>query len=79
MTLRRNRKPQRNDPEALAKQLPEELRNFGTNTDMGKRRDDIVRWIDTQRPREGTALVEPVMVAVGLTYLSGLRDRMMSR
>jgi hypothetical protein len=51
---RRNRTQQGNDPGALAKQLPEELRNFGTYTDMDKRRNDIVRWIDTQRPRQGS-------------------------
>ena len=53
MTLRRNRTPQGNDPEALAKQLPEDLRNFGTYTDMDKRRDDIVSWIDTQPATAG--------------------------
>jgi hypothetical protein len=77
-TQRHNRKRDVSSPEALAKQLPEDLRNFGTYTDMDKRRDDIVRWINTQRPQQGAALVEPVMVAVGLTYLAGFRDRMRS-
>lgn len=75
MTVRHSRRLG-SDPAALAARLPEDLRTFGTYTDMAKRRDEIVTWIDAHQPGHGSALAEPVMSAVGLTYLSVIRDRL---
>ena len=76
MTKRRNAKSGRS-LETLVDQLPEDLRHFGTYTDLDKRRDDILRWINAQR-QDGSALVRPVMDAVGLTFLSDFRDRLVA-
>lgn len=76
MPTRRNAKPRTDTVEAVARRLPEELRNFGTHTDMNQRRLDILAWINSQGTDQGPILVQPVMDVVGLTFLSDIRDRL---
>lgn len=69
-TQRRNRRPKTATPEALAAQLPDELRSLGgvgTPTDYQVLRGHIADWLNQAAPGGGHELAAPVMTAAGLS------------
>lgn len=68
-TRRRNRRPKTATPEALAAQLPDELRSLGgvdTPSDYQSLTGHVADWLNQAAPGRGHDLAASVMTAAGL-------------